>query len=154
MNKLNTQEFYELMQDYRNAPIKDQYLVGEKFDKVKSWISRNFKEIKDNRSNQMNRYYWGVVIKIFAGELGWETEEAHKFFKSEFLMSQSSLYLGVENMDNLEHYIEIKSTSELNNTEFIEYIKNIQQFSAEQGIVIPDPNEADYDKIYQMYKKD
>ena len=146
MNKLDTQEYFELMQEYRHAPLEDQYLVGEKFDKVKSWISRNFKEIKDNRSNQMNRYYWGVVIKIFAGELGWETDDAHEWFKEKFLRLIKKL--------NNASMVYTKSTSKLTNVEFIEYIKNIQQFSAEQGIVIPDPNEADYDKIYQMYKKD
>ena len=38
MNKLDTQEYYELMQEYRHAPLEDQYLVGEKFDNVKKFL--------------------------------------------------------------------------------------------------------------------
>ena len=36
--KLDSQEFYEVMQSYRNADITDQYGVANRFENVKKWI--------------------------------------------------------------------------------------------------------------------
>ena len=147
MNKLDTQEYYELMQEYRHAPLEDQYLVSEKFNNIGLWIKRNFKEIKDNRSNQMNRYYWAVPVAIWVGELGWDKDDVHDYFKERYL-SSCKYIKGIK-------VTKIGSTKALNNAEFIDFCKNIQRDSSvEHDLYIPDPNEADYDKIYQMYKKD
>lgn len=113
----------------------------------------NINEPKSQRSLQLNKYYWGVVIKIFAGELGWSDNDAHDFFKDKYLfdtkeLEKNSIYPRGRIVRT------IKSTTELNNAEFIDYCKKIQQFSAKQGIYIPDPNEADYDLIYKIYKRD
>lgn len=39
---LESEEFYSLMQDYRNAPITDQDNVVGKFEKIKSEIGNRF----------------------------------------------------------------------------------------------------------------
>jgi hypothetical protein len=132
--------------------IKDNEIVGEP---IKDGRYRLLKP-ESQRSLQLNKYYWGVVIKIFAGELGWSDQDAHDYFKCLFLKNAKVLTFGfMSNSDPIQQVINpIKSTSDLSSAEFIDYIKKIQQFSAEQGIVIPDPNESDYDKIYKMYKRD
>jgi transcription elongation factor Elf1 len=38
---LDTQDFYELMQQYRTSPMTDQKLVVESFENVKQWIREN-----------------------------------------------------------------------------------------------------------------
>ena len=53
----------------------------------------SLKEDKPSRSNALNRYYWGVVIKYFIvgyEELNGEiisSEEAHDFLKQQFNLS-------------------------------------------------------------------
>lgn len=43
MDELESEEFYELMQEYRIAPVQCQDIVIIKFEAVKDWI-RCFKE--------------------------------------------------------------------------------------------------------------
>ena len=38
---VNWEEFYNLMQDYRHAPISDQEKVTMKFLKVKDWVVKS-----------------------------------------------------------------------------------------------------------------
>ena len=38
---LNSEEFYNLMQEYRHAPLENQYLTSEKFANIKKWLSNN-----------------------------------------------------------------------------------------------------------------
>ena len=39
---------------------------------------------KSKRSDQQNRYYWGVVIEILANHCGYEAEEMHEALKIKF----------------------------------------------------------------------
>jgi len=161
-DKLESEEFYNLMQHYRMASMNMQDKVVQRYEEVKSWLRGNFREIKpkSQRSLQLNKYYFGVVLKIFAGELGWSVEDAHDFFKHEFLREYKDL--DTDKLNNREDSIFtdvlciVKSTTKLNNQEFMDYIKKIQQFAAEQGIVVPDPNsfDGDYDLIAQQYRRD
>lgn len=41
--KLESEEFYNLMQEYRHAPVSDQKKVLDKFNAVKKWIKTNCK---------------------------------------------------------------------------------------------------------------
>jgi len=41
---LDTEEFYELMQQYRHCRMANQDLVTERFEKVKTFIRNNFVE--------------------------------------------------------------------------------------------------------------
>ena len=80
MDKLDTQEYFELMQEYRHAPISDQYLVSEKFDDVGKFlklgvckytnIGGSYKtdcgnEFKPTSPNSMSSFY---KYCIFCGE--------------------------------------------------------------------------------------
>jgi len=98
------------------------------------------------RSLQLNRYYHGVVVNIFANELGYENEEMHELLKYQFLREEKTI-------GDKEITI-TKSTAKLTNKEFIDYCKKIQTLAASYDIYIPDPNEADYDQIANYYKRD
>lgn len=93
------------------------------------------------RSSPLNRYYWGCVLEIQQDgfrEKGyhWSKERIHEFNKSEFN------YMEIVNTKTGEVKKAPQSTTELTNTQFIEFIERIKEFSAEWlEVYIPDPNE-------------
>lgn len=100
---------------------------------------------KKQRSDQQNRYYFGVCVKILADHFGYTVEEMHEALKWKFLKVQS----------DPDHPIEtVKSTASLSTVEFMELIAQIQIWAAtEFSIVIPDPREidyAEYDRVYEI----
>ncbi len=86
------------------------------------------------RSGALNQYYWKVVVSILGDELGYSKEEMHEVLKAKFLYKKEKIG---------EEWVRIsKSTTDLNNVEFINYIDMIKIFaSMELSIYIPDPNE-------------
>jgi hypothetical protein len=97
-------------------------------------VELTIKEFKPKRSNQLNQYYWGVVIRLVSDYTGFSKEETHELLKFKFL--KHKVLVGDEWYDTT------KSTTKLNNQEMIGYIEKIQQFAAEEFyIYIPDPNE-------------
>lgn len=94
---------------------------------------------RTNRSTNQNRYYFGVVVRILSGELGYTPEEMHEALKAHYLADRSAKYLRVP-----------KRTSDLTATEFEEYLSRIRmdaslmKFSSE-SIYIPLPNEVEYE---------
>lgn len=87
------------------------------------------------RSNNQNRYLWGVVYDYIATETGHTAEEIHAIMKTKFLPRKFVL-LG-------KHETEIeRSTTELSTDEFNLYLEKVRAFAAsELGIRIPNPNE-------------
>jgi hypothetical protein len=95
------------------------------------------KPYKKIRSDEQNRYYWGVLVKTIATELGYFPEEMHEVFKQKFLKG-SSLTFGAT------VYEIAPSTSKLSSTEFEEYQDRIREFAASKlHIFVPLPNEVD-----------
>lgn len=98
------------------------------------------KKVK-KRSNPLNAYYWSGVVPILMQrftELGHRLtkEEVHQFLKMRFLKVSLSTPEGEYLGDR------IKSTTELGNAEFMDYLEQIKQFASETlDIYIPDPNE-------------
>jgi hypothetical protein len=104
---------------------------GEKPIEVK--FSRPVK----TRSNNQNRYLWGVVYKIISDESGHTPEEIHTAAKQMFL-PRKFIMLG-----NVEIEIE-KSTAELSTAEFELYQERVRAWaSTELGFRIPLPNDSD-----------
>lgn len=87
---------------------------------------------KRNRSNQQNRYYWGVVIHLLAEHCGYEQEEMHDALKQKFLRIHDDTELPT-----------VRSTASLNTAEFTEYIEQARRLAAEMGVYIPDPGQVD-----------
>lgn len=90
------------------------------------------------RSNQQNRYLWGVVYPTILefGQLeGWTKDDLHDFFLIEHFGSEV-----IEGFGKRRHK-PLKRSSKLSTTEFMDYIGFIQQFAAERGIYISDPDE-------------
>lgn len=93
---------------------------------------------KSKRSDQQNRYYWGVVVKILSDELGYFSDEMHELLRIKFLKRELVL--------NEVIYTIGSSTTKLSTKEMEEYLEDIRRWAAiELNILIPLPNEIDYD---------
>lgn len=103
-------------------------------------IEISFTKARKSRSNQQNRYYWGCLIPILKStlkDLGNEftPEQVHDMLKYKFLKKDVHVKDG-------EFITKITSSTELSTSEFMDYIADIQRWSAEFfGVEIPDPNE-------------
>lgn len=87
---------------------------------------------KKERSNDQNRYYWGVIIKLLSNHFGYTPEEMHNALKMLFLKDES------------RKIPTLRNTSDLTTVEFENYLAEIKQWAAAfQTIYIPDPNEID-----------
>ena len=95
-------------------------------------------EAKPVRSNNQNRYLWGVVYPtiIQAGRLdGWEAQDIH-----EYLLGECFGWETVEAFGR-KRQRPIRRSSKLSKLEFVEFTRFIQNRMAEHGIYVPDPNE-------------
>jgi hypothetical protein len=89
------------------------------------------KEYKKQRSNEANRYYWGVVVKIISEETGYTPDEVHSLLSTMFLKDHKE-FKG-------RRYTVIKSSSVLKTDEFHEFIEKSKRWaSIELGLYIPD----------------
>lgn len=83
---------------------------------------------KPKRTDQQNRYYWGVYLPLIAKETGeHDLDGLHELFKGKFLTEGIVEILG-------QKVRKKKSTTELGIAEFSEFIMNIE---AETGIEAP-----------------
>lgn len=132
-----------MSKDFTIVHIKDGVIQNRKAVKLlfEQKDGRYLVEISgaDKRSNQQNRYYFGLVIPLF--QKGMQTkgmdvtkEEVHAMLKARFNFSE------VVNESDGEFLRVPMSTTRLNKEGFSEYIAKIQQLAAEfLEIVIPDP---------------
>lgn len=97
-------------------------------------VKIDVKELRDTRSNQANRYYWGVVIAAIADYMGERDAEAvHDLMKVEcnprfVTQGKKTFRFGM--------------STKLDSKEFWDYVERVRQFGAiECGIYIQNPNE-------------
>ena len=92
------------------------------------------KDWRKNRSTNQNKYWWGVIVPMFASEdaMACTREEAHEALKAE--LNYDLKVIG-------DRAIRIpKSTADLNTLEFKELVERAHQLGAEMfGMDIPDP---------------
>lgn len=124
----------------RNGEIENKSQVKKLFDQLHDgkWLIEIAQANK--RSDQHNRYYFGLVVPLVQNgirDLGTELtkEETHEWLKGKFNFTE------VMNQDGIVEQVP-RSTTILNKEKFSEYIAKIQQFAAEfLNIVIPDPGQ-------------
>jgi hypothetical protein len=103
-------------------------------DAKRTW-NVEIKEHKPIRSNEQNRYLWGVVYDTILKEghlEGWTAEDIHEYMLGEHFGWEVMEGFGKRRMRPIRH------SSRLNKQEFSDYIAFIQQRMAEHGVVIPD----------------
>lgn len=93
------------------------------------------KKPKKQRSNEQNRYYWGVVVKILSEEWGWLSDDLHDALKWHFLR--------VPGENGLPD--RAGSTASLSTIEFEDYLEKVRVWAiTEYEIYIPQPNEIEF----------
>lgn len=107
-------------------------------EKYNTWLQGLSGEVENiirkpvkQRSSALNRYYWGVQVKMIADETGASLEDVHNELK------RMHLRIGGEKIPIT------KSTAELSNAEFMEYLgKNNMWAASFLNLMIPLPNEV------------
>jgi hypothetical protein len=134
--------------------IDKEYL--DLVDKLKDSEMINIEVLTPSRyrTNQHNRYMWGVVYKSFVPSHFQETKQVHDYFADYFLKqtdiieldsqdfinfindikSDASKVLSYRKINGKIEVIWIKSTTSLTSKELTEYINQIKLFGNELGI--------------------
>ena len=100
----------------------------------KAWLIE-VKAYARRRSDQQNRYLWGVVYPAFLRVLpGWDAEDVHEYLLGE--------HFGWERLEGMgrTRLKPIKRSSKLTKAEFAEYTEFCQRKGAEHGVYVPDPD--------------
>lgn len=105
----------------------------------KSWAVE-IKRKQRKRSDDQNRYLWGVVypsIISAGGEQlrGWSAEDVHEYLLGEIYGWETLEGFGRKRLRPL------RRSSKMTSAEFAEFVGEIQRRMAEIGIYVPDPNE-------------
>ena len=87
------------------------------------------------RSDQQNRYLWGVAYKVLQEATGQPAQDWHDYFLGEHFGWEKYDMFGKQKLRPL------RRSSKLTTMEFMDFVAFIQQRAAENGLYIPDPNE-------------
>jgi hypothetical protein len=119
---LNRPLFNDLLQTLRNGPYE-----------------LSLTRLRAIRSQQANRYWWGVVVHLFSDHTGYTPEEIHEWAKAKFIPKRLALLNG--NGDVEDEYVIGGSTRKLTTVEFAEFVDEVRKFGNERlDLHIPDPD--------------
>jgi len=94
------------------------------------WITID--RIFNQRSQNQNRYYWGVVIKILGDHLGYTRDEMHDALRWQFLR-----------VEHDKGPPTVQSTTDLSTVRFEDYLAEIRFWAWDEfQVMIPLPNEV------------
>lgn len=94
---------------------------------------------KDKRSEQQNRFWYGVVLPL-CNEFSREDGEEY----SEWEWHEYFIHKGYFGYKEINGELIPKRSSEATTLEFNEAIRKVQQFWALRGRIIPDPNQTEF----------
>lgn len=93
--------------------------------------------VKTNRSQQQNKYWWAACFPVIAEITGYTIEEAHELCVNMFIPPK---FLQVKEKE----YAVRKGSSELSKSEGVEFTDKVRNLAVELGGYIPTPEEAGY----------
>ena len=109
--------------------LVNKELFQEYLSTLSGRVEMIVKKTSRGRSNNQNRYYWGVVITILGDELGYTRDEMHNALKWKFLRSEKKMLPTT------------RSTTDLTTKEFEDYTETVRRWAASDlGIQIPQHN--------------
>lgn len=118
----------------RNRAALSKALHGMKDGEVLIRIER----LSATRSQQQNRWYWGVIVQLLADHTGYTPDEMHELLKAKFIPKRFAVANG--NGEIQDELVIGGSSAKLNTVEFGEFCEAIRQWAAgDLGVVIPDP---------------
>lgn len=105
------------------------------------WLSITIKERKRARSNSQNAFYHAVIIphmmellRDFGNDV--DHDMTHEFCKAMFMPPSG---IKKTKIGKITH--EARSTTWISTVDFEEYLERVRVFAAENGYVLPFPNE-------------
>lgn len=115
---------------FNTSKLDSLFKKLESYCKDSGFYVLEIKRSKDKRSLNQNKYYWGVIITLFAQHTGYTTNESHQ--------ELARLFLGYDH----DGKTFTRSTTELDTKEFEKYAEQCRFFMSENlGINVPLPNE-------------
>ena len=93
------------------------------------------RKARTQRSGQANRFYWAAIIGPLAEHCGYDRQEMHEVLAMRFLRIEDCPVTGSPRR---------KRTPKCDTKEFSEYTESCIRLAAELGIVVADPQGADY----------
>ena len=100
---------------------------------------------RPNRSNNQNRYLWGVVYKVISLETGYTLNEVHELCRFQFGIKKGLL----TPFEGFKIDAPV-STTQYDTKEMTDYIDAIKLFYHENRIHIPDANEIPDELLIEM----
>ena len=123
--------------------------INQILDAVASFEGKDcifsIEKVKKTRSNNQNSFYWGVVLPIVQSGLKEATGEFRTTENIHYniLLKMFAPEKEIVNIETGECINEKISSSEMSTSQFMDYIAEIQKWSAEfLGVDIPNPNES------------
>ncbi len=129
-----------------NATVERLSSFLMQLDHTKAW-KVTVGEHTGQRSDQQNKYLWGVCYKTLADAMGFETEEVHEFlcgthfgWRDKKVPKKPSNLTGIESVPIRTTTIDQEGRRNvLSKQHFSDYVAFIQRFAAHRGVFIPDP---------------
>jgi hypothetical protein len=117
------------------APAFREYLTGLEGKRIQLTVEK----LKNTRTLQQNRYYWGVVVKLIAQHTGHDPEQIHELLKMQF---SPKWYLMNPGVTGTTGGIPT-STTRLDTVAFVEYTERCRMWANEfLGLNVPLPEEV------------
>ncbi len=122
-----------------HLPALRSFVATERVQKVIAALSTGkawdivIEEYKPKRSEQQNRYLWGVCYAELMKVLpGWDAEDIHEYMLGE--------HFGWETIEGMgrKRLRPLRRSSRLNKQEFADFVAFVQKKAAEHGVFIPD----------------
>jgi hypothetical protein len=123
-----------------DGTIRDSKLFLDKGEKFKQYLAGlngkrvqvTVEKIKQKRSNQQNRWYWGCILKLISEHTGDTPEDLHEAFLINFAPKHV-----------VGNIVVASGSRYLDTVDFGQYCEKVRQWAAEYlSIVIPDPQEV------------
>lgn len=117
---------------HREGELRRTYTALARLPTDRAWAI-SVKEKKPLRSEQQNRYLWGVCYAELCKVLpGWDAEDVH-----EYMLGEWSGWERIEGMGRVR-LKPMRRSSSLNKQEFADFLAFVQRKAATHGCVIPD----------------
>ena len=124
----------------KSGEIQIPERAKEHFKSLPDIVELSVKPWRNIRSNQQNKYLWGVIYQMISEETGNAPEEVHEYCSSKWLSETREF----RTKRGAESIFVVRSTTSLKTVEFMSYTDKIKQWASEfLGIYIPDPKEVE-----------
>ena len=118
------------------APAFREHLTGLEGKRIQLTVEK----LKNTRTLQQNKYYWGVVVKLIARHTGHDPEQVHELLKQMFSPKWHLLVAGQSDFGTPIP----TSTTRLDTVAFVEYTERCRMWANEfLGLNVPLPGEVE-----------